>query len=201
MKSEWSDGLNRSKEYKPKGMRRKIAKKLASTVIIYFEFFAMLIQTWRRSSTADRELHLTSILTDESLCTAAMGIVFVDDELVLSHMNRGRDLPGGHIELGESVLDWLAREIDEEAGVRDFEASLFAERKLINHTQKINKATGKPYPAISYISYYLVEAKQFDIDPSCEEIIAAKAFSLADEEAMNCRARDVILMGAAMRRW
>ena len=157
----------------------------------------MIIHTWIRSSQTNRELHLTTDLPEEALCTAAMGVVFLWDKVILSHMKRWRDLPGGHIEKGESVREALDREVMEEAWVRVVDPRLFAVSKLHNHTPRINKAIGLPYPETSYIPYFRMKTDSFEPHPLEEEVSEAKAFDLREDEVQNSRVRDVILLAAS----
>lgn len=53
------------------------------------------------------------------------GLLRRDGRLLLCHRHPGRsnfpnvwDLPGGHVDLGESLADALVRELDEELGIR-----------------------------------------------------------------------------------
>jgi 8-oxo-dGTP pyrophosphatase MutT (NUDIX family) len=60
----------------------------------------------------------------------AQGILLLQDRILLArHVRRKRRywvLPGGHREVGETVAEALARELDEEAGVRPTELALFS---------------------------------------------------------------------------
>lgn len=55
----------------------------------------------------------------DPLTVSSVSIVIFDGEKILwtHHKTRGWDIPGGHIEEGESILEALNREAQEEAGV------------------------------------------------------------------------------------
>lgn len=76
--------------------------------------------------------------------------------LVTRHKERGRgyDLPGGHLELGESVMDALQREVYEEVGANFEEASLIA---IITSDSNDEKYKGKSMLIFTAKIFKLIE--------------------------------------------
>ena len=48
----------------------------------------------------------------------AKAVIYIDDKILFLKNNQGWDLPGGHIEKEEDIKQGLAREIEEETGLR-----------------------------------------------------------------------------------
>ena len=71
--------------------------------------------------------------------------------MVIQHESRGIDIPGGHIEEGESPLDALRRELNEEAAV---EATNFIEAGSILVKQLFQRAPSR-YPDTAQILLYI----------------------------------------------
>lgn len=93
-------------------------------------------------------------MPDTKLCTAVFGAPQSNGKIVLTKTNRGWELPGGHIEVGETIFDTLQRELIEETGFKYTKAVLFGYRKTISKKVLYAK-TGEVYPfPISYIPHF-----------------------------------------------
>ncbi len=72
---------------------------------------------WMPSNSEGRLYH-TDDLPAPEVCGTAFAFAFLDDRMLLTHLKkRGWDIPGGHIEPGESPEQAAIRETLEEAGV------------------------------------------------------------------------------------
>jgi len=92
--------------------------------------------------------------------TAVKIYVFQDDKLLLTHINtRGWDLPGGHIEAGETAEEAVVRELKEETGAGVSRFGLIGYLKVTN--EKENKVNRK-YPRVSCILVYKGAGLTFD---------------------------------------
>ena len=144
--------------------------------------------------------YLGSKLPENAIATTTTGLIIWDNKIVLvKHKNRGWELPGGHIEENESEKDALKRELSEEAGLENMtEVEMFGFNEIVNpDIEKINKATGKPYPKYAYNPHYLIKTESEPIgcqDGSCDEI---GFFNIDSEEIQNSKVRDIILIGYA----
>ncbi len=144
--------------------------------------------------------YIDTNIPENAVATTATGLVIWDDKILLvKHKNRGWELPGGHIEENESIENALKRELYEEAGVQNItEVEMFGFNEIINpDIEKINKATGKPYPKYAYNIHYIIKTNTEPIgcqDDSCDEV---GFFNIESEEIQNSKVRDIIVIGYA----
>jgi 8-oxo-dGTP pyrophosphatase MutT (NUDIX family) len=96
---------------------------------------------------------LDDALPSRDLVTAAFGFLFDGDcFLMVRLVERGWDVPGGHVEPGETPLETLQREVHEEAKVRVGVVGLLGYGKNLVHRAK---PPGYRYPhPLSYHVFY-----------------------------------------------
>lgn len=81
-----------------------------------------------------------------------------DNEIMVASSNGGIQLPGGHVEIGESTIDACIREIKEETGINIRREEILEPFFEISHYTKNYKNTNKN--RISRIFYYLIKTNQ-----------------------------------------
>lgn len=97
----------------------------------------------------------------QALTTAALGFVFDGDAMLLARIaGRDWDLPGGHIEPGETAEEAMRREVMEEAGVRVGRARLFAHQHL-HSDDPVPEGWRYPHPD-AYMVFYLAEVERVE---------------------------------------
>ncbi len=106
------------------------------------------------------EVYMSDELPDVSLCTAAYSFVFKDGKFLQTELREGErperrlDIPGGHIDDGETPDQAAVRETHEETGVRVTSPRLIAYLKITTHVPEGDNPSKYPYPT-GYMLYYL----------------------------------------------
>lgn len=104
------------------------------------------------------ETYLSDELPPIGLCASSYALVWKDDALLQTDLRKGEraertlDVPGGHIDQGETPEQAAARETFEETGVRVCNPRLVAYKKITIHSPK-PEGYRYAYP-ISYMLYY-----------------------------------------------
>jgi 8-oxo-dGTP pyrophosphatase MutT (NUDIX family) len=87
------------------------------------------------------------------LITAVFGLLFFEDKLLMSRLvERGWDIPGGHVKPGETPQEALCRELFEETGASAEDLELLGYEKIVVHAPKPRRYR-YPYP-VSYQVFY-----------------------------------------------
>lgn len=93
------------------------------------------------------------VLPPRELITSVHGFCFLDYELLIVHLtDRGWDLPGGHIEKGETPKDCLNREVMEE-GYVEGDCQLLGALEVDHHDNPMWDQSS-PYPIVGYQLFY-----------------------------------------------
>lgn len=156
----------------------------------------ILSGNWKNTTFWD--FYISNHLPENSVATTTTGLIIWNNKIVLvEHKNRGWELPGGHIEVGESIQEALKRELYEEAGLHEMASiEMFGFNEITNpDVEKINKATDKPYPKKAYNPHFIIMTNTQPIgcqDDSCNEI---GFFDINSEEVRNSKVRDIIIVG------
>ncbi len=115
------------------------------------------------------------------LTTSALGLVFQGNRLLMPKLvERGWDVPGGHIEAGESPEETFRREVFEETGARLGDVGLLGYQKLVIHAPKPD---GYKYPhPVSYQAFFWGKVAELEpFEPTFE--VTERGF-FTPEEAM-----------------
>jgi ADP-ribose pyrophosphatase YjhB (NUDIX family) len=101
---------------------------------------------------------LSSTLPSIEKVTTVFGVVTYKGTVLLAHLYRGWDLPGGHVEEGEGFTEALEREVFEETKVRIHQPTLVGYQKLEILAEKPENYR-YPYPD-SYQLHFHAEVKE-----------------------------------------
>ncbi|MDE1151995.1 MAG: NUDIX domain-containing protein [Micavibrio sp.] len=126
------------------------------------------------------EILLTDELPPPELCTAAYVFAFDGDRLLMADLDRGVDIPGGHIDPGETGDAAMRREVLEETGATVGPARLFAVQKLVCTG---DKPAGYKYPfPVSYQLMYVASGVTPGVFTQDEDSKGAVMIARADAE-------------------
>lgn len=145
------------------------------------------------------EYHL--VLDDKipppELITSALALAFDGDLLLMTNLTkRGWDIPGGHIDLGESPEQTVQREIYEETGAYVHSLYIFGYDKFIIHAPK-PEAYQYPYP-VSYQVFYWGSIARLEPFVPTSEAIGRKLFTPSEARQTNWVKRSPTLYEAAL---
>ncbi|MCU6708901.1 NUDIX domain-containing protein [Paenibacillus sp. J5C_2022] len=108
----------------------------------------------------ETRLVLSEFLPQQELITSSFVLAFQENTLLLTNLNeRGWDIPGGHIEHGESPEEAMRRELYEETGALIASPQLLG-YELIRLFHKPEKYK-YPYPD-SYMVFYCARIERLD---------------------------------------
>lgn len=110
------------------------------------------------------ETFMSNKLPQIELCPSSYTIVFKNNSILMTDLKEGErptrrlDIPGGHVDEGESPEESAIRETFEEAGVRVKVVSMVGYKKI---TMKSEKPKDWPYPyPTGYMAFYLGEVSE-----------------------------------------
>lgn len=130
------------------------------------------------------QLILDSAEPPRELVTSAFVLAFKGDRLLMSRLTyRGWDIPGGHVEVGETPQETARRELYEETGANVDALEVLAYDKFFIHGAVPD---GYRYPApVSYQLFYSARLANLESFAETEEVRERRLF--APEEAWQLR--------------
>lgn len=127
------------------------------------------------------EFYLDESLPDGAICTSVscLALIGTAKDIVLTRNRRGWEMPGGHIEPGETLEDTLKREALEEGGYVPSRYRLYGYRRVSSIRPVPNDHHGGVYPPVTYIAHYIAETDEPLVEPTGppEEIFGRRTFT------------------------
>lgn len=121
------------------------------------------------------------------LCTAAFCVVSHEGKLLLvQNKTRSWELPGGHIDEGESIEAALIRETLEESGAVIESLTIFGYKVVLPKSPiPYRDKPGQSYPfPISYVPYYYAEATDILATTLAPDVISARLVRLHEAKTL-----------------
>jgi len=155
---------------------------------------------WGTEADTAWEFYVAERLPDASEVSAVMGIPFWKGGLVLTKTRRGWELPGGHIEERECVDACLERELAEEIGATQIQSRrLLGFRRIINPDRKVLNPTGKAYPRIAIVPYFIVELGSAPLGPNAADCFDFGIFESNDSIVSTSHDAEIIALAISER--
>lgn len=147
------------------------------------------------------EFYLSDYLPEPNLCTAVFALLKHKGKVVLTKTHRGWEMPGGHIEEGETIEEALQREILEEAGAHVVRFKLIGYRKIITKKQNLNgRNANYPFP-FSYIPHYIAVAEADLVKPMGDKDEIQEAGEFSPDELYNLNSEVMPIIEVCLRRF
>lgn len=145
-------------------------------------------------------LVLSSEMPPEHLIATSMGLVFSEEGFLMTNLRaRGWDIPGGHLEPGESPLTGVLREVLEETGYEAHVIDLFA-HQIVRVDGPVPTDWSYPIPE-GYQLFYLARVGRHVGLEITNEVTEARIFPIQEARRQRWVLEHSELFEEAWRRW
>lgn len=125
----------------------------------------------------DYKIVLEKEIPDFSCVTSAFAFSFKGEQLLMANVReRGWNVPGGHIERGETPEEAVARELFEETGTQPLYLGYLGYLEINMHGEMPPSGWRYPFPT-SYLAFYWGVVEGSDVPTATSEVAEPKFFA------------------------
>jgi len=144
---------------------------------------------------------ISTDMPDPALTTGAFVFAFKGESILLAQvLERGWDIPGGHIERHETPEEAVKRELFEETGATPLLLGMLGHRKVTIEQDEPPQNYRYPFPESNLVFYWAVLHENIGQPTMPAEVGPAKFFMPSKAIQLDCMKQNKVFYNAALER-